>query len=239
MKFNSLRSFYRSTEWDLCKKGIAAERADKQGFIRCEICNKPTKAFIPNAEADNRNALVYHHKTPLTIANVNDFDISLNPERIQPLCWKCHNDVHSRFTARPTRSVYIVCGAPLSGKTSFVKENMTVGDLVVDIDSIYEAISGQERYIKPKGLYPFVDAVVRELKSQIKMMSTGTAWVIVGKEGATPKQRQDLANELRGAIILIDTDKQTCLERLHENPNGRDVQLWSGFIEEYFERFIV
>lgn len=212
---------------------------DREGFIRCEMCGKRTKAFVPNAEADNRNALVFHHKIPLTVSNMNDYNISLNPENIQCLCWQSHNEVHNRFNSRPTRSVYIVCGAPLSGKTSFVKENMTVGDLVVDIDSIYEAISGQERYIKPKGLYPFVDAVVRELKAQIKMMSTGTAWVIVGKEGATPKQRQDLANELRGAIILIDTPKDECLTRLYENPNGRDIQLWTKFIEEYFERFSV
>lgn len=239
MTFQSLRAFYRSSQWDLCKKGIAAERMDAEGFIRCEVCKKRTKAFIPNADADNRNALVYHHKTPLTIANVNDFDISLNPERIQCLCWKCHNDVHNRFNSKPTRSVYIVCGAPCSGKTTFVNENMSVGDLIVDIDSIYQAISGQERYVKPQGLYPFVDAVMRELKAQIKMMSKGTAWVIVGKEAATAKQRQDLANELRGAIILMDADKQTCLERLHENPQTRDIQMWSRFIDEYFERFSV
>lgn len=238
MTFHSLRAFYKSKQWDLCKKGIAGERMDAEGFIRCEVCNKRTKAFIPDAEADNRNALVYHHKIPLTIANVNNFDISLNPENIQCLCWKCHNEVHNRFT-RPTRNVYLVVGAPCSGKTTFVRDNMTVGDIVYDLDSIWQAISGQERYVKPKGLYPFVDAIARELKAQIKMMNKGTAWVIVGKEAASAKQRQDLAIELNAEIILIDTDKQTCLERLYENPNGRDVNMWRGFIEEYFDRFSV
>lgn len=236
MTFKSLRAFYNGELWDICKKGIATERADAEGFIRCEICGKRTKAFIPKAEADNRNALVYHHKIPLTIANVNNFDISLNPEKIQCLCWKCHNDVHNRFT-RPTRNVYIVTGAPLSGKSSFVKENMTVGDLIYDLDSIWQAISGQERYIKPKGLYPFVDAMARELKAQIKMMRNGTAWVITGAPSAS--QRQSLARELDGEVIHIDTDKTTCLERLHESPSGRDIQLWTGYIEEYFDRYTV
>lgn len=36
--------------------------------------------------------------------------------------------------------VIIVCGAPASGKTTYVKNNMTIGDLVIDLDAIRCAI---------------------------------------------------------------------------------------------------
>ena len=37
--------------------------------------------------------------------------------------------------------VVIVCGAPASGKTRYVKENMQLGDFVVDLDAIRAAVS--------------------------------------------------------------------------------------------------
>lgn len=234
MRFTSLEQFRRSKEWEACKQQVDFERQDKDGFIRCEMCGVITKSFNPDKTADNRNALIHHHTIEMTIANMNDYDISLNPKRIQCLCVRCHNKVHERFGFSSPRKVYIVTGAPCSGKTSFVKENMKAGDIVCDIDSLWEAISGQERYVKPKGLYPFIEAVERELREQIKMMSNGTAWIITGAPSA--KERQDLAIKLNGEVIHIDTPKQECLDRLYSNPNGRDVNAWTGYIERYFDR---
>ena len=37
---------------------------------------------------------VVHHKIPLTPENVDDPDISLNPDRLIALCDDCHTEVH-------------------------------------------------------------------------------------------------------------------------------------------------
>ena len=235
-RWNSRHSFYTSDEWSNCKKQVFEERKRDDGTILCKDCGKVLKAFNPQGN-ENKNAIVFHHEIEITDKNMNDYDISLNPERITVLCWRCHNERHNRFIGNRARSVYIVVGAPLSGKTTYVRENMRAGDLIYDFDSLYEALSGCERYVKPKCLFPIVDAVARELKAQIKMMRQGTAWVIIGKEGATQKQRQDLARELNGEVILMDCTKEECLRRLENDARGRDKHDWARFIEEWYSRF--
>lgn len=37
--------------------------------------------------------------------------------------------------------VILVCGPPASGKTTFVRNHMVPGDIVVDLDAIMQAIS--------------------------------------------------------------------------------------------------
>lgn len=40
---------------------------------------------------------VVHHKIPLNEENVNDPDISLNPDRLMALCYDCHAEVHQEL----------------------------------------------------------------------------------------------------------------------------------------------
>ena len=116
--------------------------------------------------------IIGHHKVELNDKNVYDHSISLNPELIELICFDCHNVEHDRFQGgrvqpKP-RGVYLIYGPPLSGKSSYVRENMTPGDLVIDMDSLFEAISYQQTYIKPDSLLPNVMAVQRLLIDQIK-----------------------------------------------------------------------
>lgn len=43
------------------------------------------------------NELRPHHKIELTLDNIDDTNITLNPDNIEVLCHACHNAVHSRF----------------------------------------------------------------------------------------------------------------------------------------------
>ena len=38
-----------------------------------------------------------HHKVPLTADNINDVNITLNPDNLIYLCKDCHNKEHDRF----------------------------------------------------------------------------------------------------------------------------------------------
>lgn len=42
-------------------------------------------------------ANVVHHTTPLTVENMDDPDVSLNPERLKALCNECHTEVHKQL----------------------------------------------------------------------------------------------------------------------------------------------
>ena len=234
--YTTLASFYAGEDWGNCKALVLKERI-RGGAVYCEHCGEIIlKNFNPQ-EKNNAGAMVFHHTTPLTTANMNNADISINPRRIQILHWKCHNVVHNRFTGQntqPEQKVYLITGAPCSGKTTFARERMQAGDVLVDIDDIWQQISGQPRYIKPNSLKPVVFAT-RDLQEDQIRIRAGTwrnAFVIKGLP--LPMDRTRAAERLGAEIITIDTPQTECLERLRNNPQGRNVEEYEKIINNYF-----
>lgn len=231
---HTLYSFYRSEEWELFRKLIIEERTKPDGFIYDEVTGKPIL---------HRYDLILHHKIELTEENVNDVNISLNPDNIMVISHKTHNKIHGRFCGgenamrRSIRKAYIVYGPPLSGKTQWVRENKGAGDFVVDIDSIWQCISGDARYQKPKSLkqiaFKIRDAEIDAIKYRLGFWRA--AYLIGGYPISA--QRKRLAEELEAEEIFIDTPKEECLRRLYATDSGRDRDAWTEYIEEWFEDF--
>lgn len=230
-----LERFYKSKEWESFRQIVIAEKTNEDGFVICEHCGKPILKPYD---------LIVHHKEELTEQNVKDYKIALNPNNMAVVHFKCHNQIHERFgygnkgQQRPykprPKKVYIVYGSPCSGKTTWVKENATPNDIVVDIDSIYECISINDRYNKPEGLRSVVFDVRDKLYDVIKYRNGNwtNAYIITG--GALIGDRERLAKRT-GAddFIFINTSKTECLIRARQN---RD-ESWIGYIESWFEHF--
>lgn len=224
--YTSLTAFYKSKEWEKFLKVIKAERMNESGLLICEYCGQPmVKAYD----------IIGHHKEPLTMSNVNDPSVSLNPVNVQLVHHRCHNKIHNRFGLYQPQRVYIVWGSPLSGKTTYVKQNKTDRDIVVDMDSLWQAVTMGERYIKNNYLKANVFGVRDALLDQIKTRrgQWQTAYVIGGYPSRGERER--LADRLQAELIHIDTDKETCLRRLHESPGSRDIEAWTGYINKYFD----
>ena len=49
------------------------------------------------ARGEYKPADVVHHKIPLSPSNMDDPDISLNPDRLIALCHECHTEEHKRL----------------------------------------------------------------------------------------------------------------------------------------------
>lgn len=222
----SLYNFYRSKEWEGLLVILKAERIDSNGFIICEHCGKPIiKAYD----------CIGHHIVELTEENYTDAHISLNPKNIAFVHHKCHNKIHNKL-GYSQRQVYIVYGSPLSGKTSYVYEVMDEGDLIVDIDSIWQCVSGCDRYTKPPRLKSVVFGVRDKLLDDIKIRRG--KWKNAYVVGGYPYQmdRQRLADTLGAREIYIDTDKATCIERL-KNCEDRDHAEWMRYIDDWWLQF--
>lgn len=227
----TLSQFYNSEEWRKFRQTLIAERINpKDGILYCEHSGKPIVCSYD---------IVLHHITPLTMQNVNDYSVSLNPGNIMIVSQRSHNEIHSRFGFGASRKVYLVYGAPCSGKTSFVNGIKGNSDLVVDMDNIWQCITGGARYEKPNALKTNAFIVRDALYDSIKTRrgKWERAFVISGAPIASERNR--LIFDLGAEAIHIDTDKATCFERLYGDCNRTEMQKkeWAEYIERWFEEY--
>ena len=225
-----LDTFYQSKEWLAFRQEIINARTHEDGFVYDEITNKPILRAYD---------LILHHKIELTDENVNDFNISLNPENVQIVSHKTHNMIHDRFNNYGywRRNVFIVYGAPLSGKTSYVHEVKNAGDLVLDMDSIWECISGCRRYFKPSALKEDAFAVRDCLLDCVRYRRGHwlNAYIIGGYPLVTERDR--MTRELAAREIYIDTSKEECLARLERDEIRRGIPEYKKYIDDWFRLF--
>lgn len=214
----TLSTFYRSPEWERLRAGLMLERVDSNGDVVCEHCGKPIV---------NKYDCIGHHKTQLTEANVNDWNISLNPENIALVHHRCHNEIHNRFGTY-TRHVYIVYGSPCSGKTTFVSGNALKDDLIVDIDRIYEAINNG----RSNRLYDNVMQLYRQLVDMVRTRNGKWINAYIVRGFPLKGERERLAESLDAELVYIDTDMDTCLERAHNRAPGYD-----KFVLDWWQKF--
>lgn len=155
----TLNNFYKSKEWEALLEQLKLERVNSDGDIICEHCHKP---IIKKYD------IIGHHKEELTEGNVNNYDISLNSNNIMLIHFRCHNQIHERFGYEQPKKVYIVYGSPCSGKSTWVRENATKDDLILDIDSIWECVSACDKYHKPNRLKANVFGIRDTMLDQVR-----------------------------------------------------------------------
>lgn len=220
-----LQTFYQSKEWTTLMQAIKQERTTEDGKLICELCGK---------EIYKKYDCIGHHIKELNDININNLDISLNKDNIMLLHMSCHNEIHHKLDNN-YKSVYLVYGSPLSGKSTYVKNNMKYGDLVLDLDNIWECVSGLNRYIKPSKLKPIVFSIRDTILNDIKyrLGSWNCAYII----GVYPLRtdRDRLCQELNAKAIYIESDKDVCISRLYEHADGRNVDDWKAYIDRWFD----
>lgn len=222
-------SFYRTDAWVNFRQIAINERVKDDGFVYCEHCGKPiVKPYD----------IIAHHIEALNESNVNDANVALNPQNIQLVHHVCHNYIHDKLGHRE-KKVYIVFGPPLSGKTSYVNSVRCLGDLVVDMDSIWECVSGEERYIKDGRLNSVVFGVRDTLVEAVKYRrgKWNNAYIIGGYPLVGERER--LCKMVGAEEIFIDVPKDECIRRLEGCVDNRRLHKadWTKYIEGWFEKF--
>ena len=230
--YKTASEFYTSKEWRKLRQMLMSERVNASGEITCAECGKP---IIKGYDC------IAHHIKEINATNLNDPSVTLNPLNILLVHMKCHNKIHNRFGGRVQtwqRKVYYVYGAPCSGKSTFVRENMQSGDLVLDIDRLWSALSGQPEYVKPNELKPVVFNARNAIMDSIKTRAGNwqTAWVIEG--GAFLGDRMRRIETLGAESIFIEATRDECIQRLASDEKRRSVQdEWIKYIDEWFNNY--
>ena len=141
-------------------KDYARTFYDSQAWRRTREAYLQSKHYI--CEDCGGTASVVHHITYIKPWNVNDPSITLNWDNLKAVCEKCHAEEHSRDLKKrggearlngiafdeegnviKQANVFLVCGSPASGKTTYVAEHKRSNDLVVDVDYICAALAGE------------------------------------------------------------------------------------------------
>lgn len=219
-----LQRFYGSKRWQDLRKVLII---DRHGI--CERCGKDFSA--------DTSQLVAHHKEHLTDETLKDPAVAVNPDNVEIVCAKCHAHYHAYKGCTKRKQVFIVYGAPLSGKSSYVRENMDAGDLVVDLDALRSAIGFQPLYAPLSSLNKTAFALRDFLYDQIRIRSGdwSTAWIIAGLPRKGDRDR--LAARLGASLILVEATKAECHARLLSADDGRYPE-WDMYIDQWFRDYV-
>ena len=179
--------------------------------------------------------LIAHHIQELTPETVTDASVALNPANVELVCFDCHNKAHKRY-GQGTHHVYLVYGAPCSGKSTLVRQMMHRGDLVVDMDLLFYAVSGCSLYDKPDQLKSDVFAVRSLLLDRIQHRAGrwGDAYIIGGYPFKL--EREELARKLGAELIFCGLPKAQCKANARAS-RGNLAKAWEGYIERWFDDY--
>ena len=211
---------YQSKAWHDLRQALILQRG-----LRCEECGKLVT---------NPSKLIGDHVQELTPENVHNPLVALNPNNVRLICADCHNKKHKRFGYN-SKDVYIIYGPPCSGKTLLVNQMHQRGDIIVDMDVLYQAISGCSLYDKPDNIKA---AVFRARDALLDVVKTRYGqWCNAFIVGGYPHkaQREALARKLGAHLVYCEATREECLARAAER--GVHENDWKRFILKYFEEF--
>lgn len=217
---------YVSGEFRSLRAQLMHERTNEEGLLICEHCGKP---ILKDYEC------IAHHVIEVTINNLNDPAVTLNPANIKLVHHHCHNVIHDRF-GYSLKRVYLVWGAPCSGKTSFVMQNKGRNDLIIDMDAIWQAITGGSKYDKPDALRTQAFAVRDCLLDSVKTRAGkwATAYYVTTEPRKAARDR--MCAKLGAEPLYIPCTKGEALERLANDPERACcVVQWAEYINNFFD----
>lgn len=163
---------------------------------------------------------------------------------LQSLCKPCHSRKtmrekmqKSKIPGETTVPVTIVTGPPGAGKTTYVQKHAQWGDLILDVDALYSALSGQPWYEKPSALLPFVldarDAILARLHQASELRH---AWLITSEADHAELQR--LKARFAANLLVLEVDPAECLRRITADPRRAALaHHWRPLITRWWDTY--
>ena len=141
-------------------------------------------------------------------------------------------DTHPQGIFRSKIPLTIVCGPPCSGKTTYVEQNKSAGDQVIDLDLISVQLEPNFRPWKQTD-FDLLRRAIRMrnlLLLRLSKLETGKAWFIVGAPTAAERDWWKL--KLGGGIALLSVAPDECKRRAIARGTPEAIQ----GIDDWFEK---
>jgi hypothetical protein len=137
------------------------------------------------------------------------------------------------------RKVYLVCGPPGSGKTTWVRERALPGDLVWDQDDFLRYLFHFGPDARPD--LPHGIGVAREAREAILRalvsFPVGRAFLIMG--GADRQEREAIASSVGAELVMLATPEAECLQRIADDPTRGSVRWeeWEAAVKRWWTTY--
>lgn len=215
-----------TTQWDKARAGYLARHP------YCVMCEAEGKQVL---------ASVVDHIIP----HRGDNELFWDSSNWAALCVPHHSGDKQSMEARTraTRNgevatrVELICGPPAAGKSTYVQSLIKAGDLIVDLDMIFSAISGLDPYDKPQHLLPFVkEAQAALLRRLVQPSLVQRAWVIA--TAPTAEQREKLCRGLNAHVTVLATPPSVCMRRIIADPIRRPAAAqWRKLVDDWWNKW--
>ena len=215
------------------RRGSARERGYTSRWDRYALALRGTRPICAECEARGRvrPTQVIDHVIP----HRGDQELFWATWNHDPLCKRCHDHKTATRDAgfggaallpdfpRPLVPLSVVAGPPAAGKTTYVREYASPGDLVLDLDDIKRA--------RGLGMRP----ALAWRNARLAELGTGPRWPAAWLIITAPLGAERAFWRMRGArVILLDTPLEVCLARLAER--GPDAERLSRVARYWWRR---
>lgn len=154
---------------------------------------------------------------------------------LRVLCRSCNSARGSSMAElrAPGLEVVLVAGPACSGKTRYVAERADPDDLVLDWDSLAEAMSLAGRYEHVSSHVPLVAEARDSVLDRLLLggLQVRRCWVI----NTAPKRevRRHYRNRYGARVVVLLPSEETCLLRaMRERPAA-----WQQYVREWFDTY--
>lgn len=179
-------------------------------------------------------------------------ELAFTLENLQSLCRACHalKTARERGQASP---IWLVCGPPAAGKTTYVLQRAQPTDLIVDFDGLLQActLPREARLIDQKtlsGFAPYIwaayDAMIAQRESMIEGAHYHTKndvfmppmWIIGGMPDR--KRRRNMAARLGASSLILAIPPDQCRRHLmHDGARESQVEWWMERVDAWWHAY--
>ena len=126
--------------------------------------------------------------------------------------------------------VYLVYGAPCSGKSTWIAEHMKRGDVLCDVDTLYAAISGQDAHDADLHVHEIALSLKERLLDAVRDRAGFEDAYVASIANTREKLQAEMERVNADEAVFINTPYEVCMERAKERPF-----YFQFLIQEWFE----
>lgn len=166
---------------------------------------------------------------------------------LQTICFQCHQEKRAREAQMAAKGqlskdipsdITLVYGPPASGKTTYVRNRASYGDIILSLDRMFISLTGLPKYEKPDAILPYAQAAYDAVSAMLckTTYGVGHVWII----GNYPKKesREMVVSALGADAVLCSASPEECKRRIRkDDTRAPRAAAWDKLIDKWFVNY--